>query len=240
MQSACSLNIWRLFSLCECSRSCSLCRFIWLFLSAVIFYFPFHMHFLFSYIWLYMYFVCSLWWFTWLFSFYLLLCSFVLYFISSFVGRLFGWRSFWIWDHQVVCNVCWFRFRSGMQFVCSLNVRRLFSSCARQLSFSLRLLVICLLFLLAALLFLICMVLMIDHLSVLCMVHLVLLYSEAVICSCMVILFFSPSTSWSIWSFHLSGHPYNPTIAYLAAQRINISTQLRIDWWTNWRFWPVS
>lgn len=141
MQSACSLNIWRLFSLCECSRSCSLCRFIWLFLSAVIFYFPFHMHFLFSYIWLYMYFVCSLWWFTWLFSFYLLLCSFVLYFISSFVGRLFDWRSFWIWDHPVVCNVCWFRFRSGMQFVCSLNVRRLFSSCARQLSFSLRLLV---------------------------------------------------------------------------------------------------
>lgn len=144
-------------------------------------------------------------------SFYLLLCSFVLYFISSFVGRLFGWRSFWIWGHPVLCNVCWFRFRSGMQFVCSLNVRRLFSSCARQLSFSLRLLIyLPVVSVDCVILFLICVVHMVDDLSVFCMVHLVVLYSEAVICSCMVILFFSPSTSWSIWSFHLSGHVVSP------------------------------
>lgn len=134
----------------------------------------------------------------------LFICCCIVLFFTLFLHllRLFGWRSFWIWGHPVLCNVCWFRFRSGMQFVCSLNVRRLFSSCARQLSFSLRLLIyLPVVSVDCVILFLICVFLMVDDLSVLCMVHLVVLYSEAVICSCKVVLFIC----WPWW-FHLSGH----------------------------------
>lgn len=114
--------------------------------------------------------------YTWFLLFFLFVgspgCSLYplrIFFSSLHLLGLF-WFTFFLFLSSFGCFqcVCWFCFRSDLQSVCPLSVWRLFSSCVRPLSFSLRPLV----YLLVAsigcvILFLVCMVHMADILSVL-------------------------------------------------------------------------